>query len=151
MENKKVLNTVARVYKGLNFKSTLEMDTYKALEREGLNPEYERYRFILQDTKAFKVPIFMPYKDRKQHKDVWGQYPYKILSIKYTPDFVLKYNGTTFIIECKGYPNDRYSYQMRLFMNFLEEKMPDSVFLEVHNKRQLEKAIEIIKQWKENH
>ena len=149
MRNKRVVNATPKEYMGISFRSILERDTYKAMKEAGLEPEYERYRFILQDSKHFKVYQYIPYKDRKSHKDTWGLFPYKTLSIKYTPDFVVKRGKTLFIIECKGYQTEKYPYQKRLFMNYLEKNIPDSVFMEIHNKQQLDKAIELIITWKE--
>ena len=145
--NRKVKNATPRVYMGIHFRSNLEVETYKALKEAGLEPEYEKHRFILQDTKHFKVYQYIPFWDRKAHKDTWGLFPYKTLSIKYTPDFVIKRDDTVFIIECKGYQNDRYNYQKRLFMTYLEKNIPDSVFMEIHNAKQLKQAIEIITTW----
>ena len=151
MENRKIKNATTCECDGIYFKSYLEKKTYKALKDNGLKPEYEGYRFILQDSKKFSVPVYMPYYDKKEHKDVFGLYPYKVLSIKYTPDFVVKKDGIVFIIECKGFKDAGYPYRMKLFLEYLEKNLLDSVFMEIHNEKQLEKAIEIIKQWKENH
>lgn len=145
MENKKVLNANKHIYNGIVFKSKLEVTTYKALIESGFNPDYEKNTYILQESKLFPTPHYAPYKDRKLHKEVWGLNRYKIISLKYTPDFTFTIDGTLIVIEVKGYANDRYPYQKKLFFKWLEDHQTDSIFFEIHNQRQLKAAIEVIK------
>lgn len=146
MENKKVKNARKHHFDGIDFKSGLEVDTYKALLKEGLTPEYEKHTYVLQESRLFPTLHYAPYKDRKIHKEVWGLNKYKIISVKYKPDFVFTIRGKLIVIEVKGWSNDRYPYQKKLFFKWLEDNNPDSVFFEVHNKVQLKATIEIIKQ-----
>lgn len=145
MENKKVKNAQTHEYEGILFKSKLEMKTYIALSIEGFNPEYEKHTYHLQDSKLFPTPHYAPYKDRKIHKLVWGLNKYKIMGLKYTPDFTFNVGDKLIIIEVKGYSNDRYPYQKKLFFKWLEKNNPNSAFFEIHNEKQLKAAIEIIK------
>ena len=82
--------------------------------------------------------------------EVWGLNRYKIISLKYTPDFVFSIGDKLIVIEIKGYSNDRYPYQKKLFFKWLEDNHPDSAFFEIHNNKQLKAAIEIIKGFKQN-
>lgn len=150
MENKKVINATPHHYAGIDFKSGLEVNAYKALIQEGFSPEYERHTYVLQETKLFPTLHYAPYKDRKLHKEVWGLNRYKIISLKYTPDFVFSIGDKLIVIEVKGYSNDRYPYQKKLFFRWLEDNHPDSAFFEIHNNKQLKAAIEIIKGFKQN-
>lgn len=145
MENKKVKNATKCEYNGIKFKSNLEKDTYIELLKEGFNPEYEKHTYVLQDSKLFPTLHYAPYRDRKLHKNVWGLNKYKIISVKYKPDFVFDKDGMLVVIEVKGYSNDRYPYQKKLFFKWLEDNNPHSAFFEIHNKKQLKAAIEIIK------
>ena len=145
VENKKVKNAHDRWYNGIHFKSDLEVATYKELEKEGFNPEYEKHTYILQKSKLFPTQHYAPFKDRKLHKQVWGLNKYKIISVKYKPDFVFTINGKLIIVEVKGYANDRYPYQKKLFFRWLEEHNPNSAFFEIHNQKQLKAAIDVIK------
>jgi hypothetical protein len=149
MENKKVRNATECWYDGIHFKSNLERDSYKALVAAGLNPEYEKHTYVLQGTKLFPTLHYAPFKDRKLHKDVWGLNKYKIIRIKYTPDFELNIDGLLVIIEVKGKANDRYMYQKKLFFRWLEDNNPNSAFFEIHNKEQLKEAVDIIKKFSE--
>ncbi len=137
-------------YNGIHFKSTLEKISYIAFTEAGFNPEYEKQTYVLQKTKLFPTLHYAPFKDRKLHQEVWGLNKYKIISIKYTPDFEFTVNGKLIIIEVKGKANDRYSYQKKLLFRYLEEHHPDSAFFEVHNQKQLKAAIEVIKNIKTN-
>jgi hypothetical protein len=148
VENKKVRGAKTHVYDGITFKSGLEVEAYKAFTENGFNPEYEKHTYVLQDTKLFPTLHYAPFKDRKLHKDVWGLNKYKVISIKYTPDFEFIINDILVIVEVKGKANDRYPYQKKLFFKWLEDNRPNSAFFEIHNKKQLLQAIEIINQLK---
>lgn len=143
-ENKKVKNATRCEYNGITFKSTLEMDVYKLFEAAGIELSYEPVTYTLRDSKYCGIKHYAPYRDRRSHKMVWGVYPYKILSIKYTPDFITNVNGRCIVIECKGFCTERYTYQKKLFLEFMESNYPEGLFFEVHTLRQAKKALEII-------
>lgn len=149
MENKKVKNATSCEYNGIQFKSRLEMKTYIILNEKGFNPQYEAQTFSLWEGRKFAIPCYDLHKDRKLKRAVWGSNPYKTISIKYTPDFILSVkdssdNERMIIIECKGMQNDVYPYKKKLFLDYLEKNHPDSIFFEVHTQKQLKSAIEII-------
>lgn len=153
MENKKVKNASECYYAGIHFKSNFERDCYKVLQSEGLNPKYEPQTFHVWSGKSLSVPCYDVHSDRKLKKKVWGINSYKPVDIKYTPDFILHINNSQgaeimVVIEAKGYPNDRYAYIKKLFRTYLENNHPDSMFFEVHNKKQLKSAISIINELK---
>ena len=145
MENKKVKHAEEHVYEDIRFKSKLEVDIYKALSAEGFNPEYEKHTIHLTEGSKSPIPIYDLYNDRKMKKKVWGLNRYMVRGLKYTPDFVFKVGNTTIYVEGKGFANDRYPYQKKLFLKWLEKNNPDSVFFEIHNQKHLKSAIEIIK------
>ena len=145
VENKKVKGAREHWYEGIKFKSQIEVDAYKAFVAAGFNPEYEKHTYILQKSKLFPTQHYAPFKDRKLHKLVWGLNKYKIISLKYTPDFVFYIGEKLIVVEVKGYANDRYPYQKKLFFKYLEDHYPNSAFFEIHNQKQLKAAIEIIK------
>lgn len=149
VENKKVKGAREHWYEGIKFKSQIEVDAYKAFVAAGFNPEYEKHTYILQKTKLFPTQHYAPFKDRKLHKEVWGLNKYKIISLKYTPDFVFYIGEKLIVVEIKGYANDRYPYQKKLFFKYLEDHYPNSAFFEIHNQKQLKAAIEIIKKFAE--
>ena len=145
MENKKVINATECSYDGIDFKSKLEVACYIALKEAGFEPEYEKHTYKVSETKLYPTPNYTVYRDRKLHKDVWGRNPYKVLGVRFTPDFVFTIGDKTIIVEAKGYSNETYSYRKKLFFKWLEDNCPNSAFFEVHNKKQLKAAIEVIK------
>ena len=149
VENKKVRNATECWYNGIHFRSKLERASYIAFTEAGFNPEYEKRTYVLQKSKLFPTQHYAPFKDRKLHKLVWGLNRYKVISIKYTPDFEFDVNGTLVIIEVKGKENDRYPYQKKLFFKYLEDHYPNSAFFEIHNQKQLKAAIDVIKKFTE--
>lgn len=150
MDNKKVKNASPCIYNGIQFKSKLEVESYKILLSEGFKPEYEQYTFQLWEGKKYSIPCYDMHKDRKSHKNVWGLNSYKPVSIRYKPDFVFFIDTgedikTMVVLELKGFPNDRYIYVKKMFLRYLEDNVPQSMFFEVHNQKQLNEAIKIIK------
>lgn len=148
--NKKIKNAKVCIYEGIRFKSDLEVESYKILKAEGFRPEYEQYSFHLWKGKKFSIPCYDMHKDRKSHRNVWGINSYKPVDIRYKPDFVFFIQQdfdirTMIVIECKGYANDRWPYVKKLFLRYLEDNVPESIFFEVHNQKQLKQAIEVIK------
>jgi hypothetical protein len=149
VENKKVKNAHECIVDGIKFKSDLEGTVYSMLKWEGYNPEYEKNTFYVWRGKKFLTPCYDPHKDRKLGKVVWGINTYKPQDIKYKPDFVFTVDDMLIVVEVKGYSNDRYPYQKKLFFRWLEDNNPNSAFFEIHNKKQLKEAIDIIKKFSE--
>jgi hypothetical protein len=150
MENKKVKNATRCEYADIHFKSILEMKTYMRLESEHFTPQYETKTFHLQENKKVAIPYYDIHVDRKLKKKIWGKNPYKLRAIKYTPDIILYITDSSqavrmVIIECKGKPNDVYPYKKKLFLRHLDTYYPSSLFFEIHNLKQLQNAITIIK------
>lgn len=150
MENKKVRNARKHVYDGIEFNSGLEVTAYKTLVSEGFNPRYEPCTFSVLEGKKFSIPCYDTHYDRKLSKEVWGLHTYKVQDIKYTPDYIFHITDTNgvermIIMEVKGFPNERYGYVKKMFLTHLEKYYPDSMFFEVHTQRQLNQAIEVIK------
>ena len=71
----------------------------------------------------------------------------KVRDITYTPDFIILYNGTMFIIEAKGIENDTFPLKKKLFRRLLESMEMPCVYFEVRTKRELLEAIKIIKSY----
>ena len=150
MENKKIKGATGHHYDGIDFESGLEVDTYKALKEAGLKFGYNRHTYHVFEVGRPKAPCYDVFKDRKLKQTVWALNKYKPTDIKYTPDFTLAIkdgSGTIreIFIESKGYPNDRYAYVKKMFRVYLDKHFPNGMFFEVHNKRQIRMAIEIIK------
>lgn len=143
--NKKVKNATPLKYDDIQFKSKLEVKAYQLFKESGFSPEYEKHTYEVWKGRKFNVPCYDCHNDRKQHKDVWSLNEYKTQSIKYTPDFTFMSGNTFIVVEIKGFANDRYPYVKKLFRSWLEDNIPQSIFLEIHNKKQLVAAVDIIK------
>ncbi len=140
-ENKKILNASPLEYDGISFKSKLEKMAYQTLKENHLPVEYEPKKFIIWE--GFKPTVPFYNKDAKTR--MLKQETKKLISISYTPDFVLNYNGYLVILELKGMENDIYPLKKKMFRKWLEENEPHSIYFEIYTKKQLLQAIEIIK------
>lgn len=139
--NKKVLNAKPLTYKGIKFKSHLEVLVYTELVKEGFKPQYEPKTYVLWE--GFKPTV--PFYDVDKETKLLKLNDKKIIDIRYTPDFRFEYKGTTIYIEAKGKENDVYYIKKKLFRNYLERNEKKSMYFEVHTKKQLLQAINIIK------
>lgn len=142
--NKKIKNATPLEFNGIKFKSKLEVMAYKTLIEHGFTVFYEPNTFVLWRGFKPKVLFYSP----KNTELVLNSK--KIIDIKYTPDFVVQCNGTNIYIEMKGMQNDTYYLKNKLFRAYLENKHScgeDCMYFEIHNKRQLLQAIQIIKDY----
>lgn len=139
-ENKKIKNATPLDYNGVHFRSTIEVTIYKALVEAGLSPSYETKTFVLMEGFKPSTPFYIRDKRSKELE----LNTKKIIDWKYTPDIIVEYNGWTYYIEVKGMQNDVYRYKRKMFLKLLESK--DKVmFFEIYSKKEILKAIEIIK------
>ena len=137
--NKKVRNAVSCVYKGIKFRSKLELFTYKQLEEAGIKALYEKKKFVLMEGFHFSNRCVEPHKS-KGYVDM----TVKIRDITYTPDFVDPKGK--WIIEVKGFANDIFPLKWKLFKHHLKENGYDYTLFLPKNQGQVLKTIEIIKE-----
>lgn len=140
--NKKIKNATVNTYNTIEFKSKLESRAYQLFTEAGLNPKYEVEKLVLME--GFKPTI--PFYTRNKAKQLVNN-DKKIINITYTPDFLIEYNGYKFYIEMKGFINDSYPLKKKLFRKLIESKT-NIVFFELYTVRDINKAIEIIKSYK---
>lgn len=160
MSNKKIKNANSTKINELLFKSRLELRVYKLLSTMGFNVQYEPYTFTLWEGFKPLTPFYDQETNRQRvdrlKEDKSGskslqliQKNEKIMSIKYTPDFYLEYNGVYIYIEAKGYENDVFYIKKKLFRQLLDDKLKNngemSMYFEVHTIKQLLQAVEIFK------
>ena len=137
-KNKKIKNATPLDYKGIHFKSTLEVSIFKALEENNLEPHYEEYTYELISGWKPKIAFYRKSK--------------KIISIKYTPDIHFIWKNYMVFIEVKGRENDVYYLKKKLFRRFLENTYNESntgflpIYAEIKSKRELLELLEILKQ-----
>ena len=133
--NKKVKNATPTIYKGVKYRSKLEVSFARYFEIEKIKAEYEPFRLTL-------LPSFR-YNGES------------IRAIHYTPDFIIDYCGRKFIIEVKGFPNDAYKIKKKYILKYLLDNHSIYTFYEAKTLTALKKILQEIKEvetWKkENH
>lgn len=140
--NKKVKNATPLEYKGIKFKSKLEVMIYKTLSENGFKVYYEPTKYVIWYGFKPTIPFYTKDKNTGLLKLDAG----KIRNITYTPDFITSYGKKVIIIEAKGFQNDVYSYKRKLFRQYLEDANDgDNLYFEIYSKKQLLQAIDIIK------
>lgn len=123
MENKKIKNAKKCSIDGIDFKSRLELYTYKRLKEEGLNFSYE--------AKTWTIIEKFEYLGEK------------IRAVTITPDFVNL--DKKIIIEVKGYATDIYKLRLKVFKKHLGMNRDEYTIYHVKNQKQVEDVILDIK------
>ena len=138
-QNKKVRNATAKVYKGIKFRSKLELFTYRNLEDAGIDALYEKKKYVLQEGFRYSATVYEPHKTK-------GYIPTttKIRDITYTPDFVDPHGR--WIIEVKGFANDVFPIKWKMFKNYLMQQDDPPVLFLPRNQKQVLETIELIKE-----
>jgi hypothetical protein len=137
--NKKVRNATSKVYKGIKFRSKLELFTYKKLEEAKVKCLYEKKKYVLQEGFHYSQQCYEPHKTKGYVDNT-----YKVRDITYTPDFVDP-NGK-WIIEVKGFANDVFPVKWKMFKNHLMQLEDPPVLYLPKNQGQVLKTIELIKE-----
>ena len=162
MTNKKIRNATKSNSNSIEFKSKLEKSVYDTLLQLGFNPQYEPTTFTLWEGFTPITPYYD--KETQKHREkrlsegnskdthiILVKKESKIVGIRYTPDFYLKYNDLNVYIEAKGIENDVFYIKKKMFIKYLDnlylEKGEKSIYFEVYTKKQLLQAIEIIKSY----
>ena len=141
-------------YNGIQFKSQLEVMTYKTLMQEGLNPEYEKHPYLIWEGFIPTIPFYtkntLKRKDKRctplsrntmmAHKPVNG--------IVYMPDFYFEYEGKKVLIEVKGFETEIFKMKFKMFRKYLEEQPDKDAYIiwEIHTKKQLLECINNLRQ-----
>ena len=158
--NKKIRNATIVKSNKITFKSMLEKMCYNTLIEQGFNPQYEPKQITLWD--GF-TPI-TPYYDeesknhllkRREQGDKTPrklvQKNSKIIGIRYTCDFYIKYRDLDIWIEAKSIENDVFYIKKKMFLKYLDNLYnttgQKSMYFEVHSKKQLLQMIEIVKEY----
>ena len=138
-QNKKVRNATAKVYKGIKFRSKLELFTSSKLEDAGIDALYEKKKYVLQEGFRYSATVYEPHKTK-------GYIPTttKIRDITYTPDFVDPHGR--WIIEVKGFANDVFPIKWKMFKNYLMQQDDPPVLFLPRNQKQVLETIELIKE-----
>lgn len=131
-------------FKGVDYKSPLEMKMAMLLTQAELDFEYEPENFHVME--GFNFPFDCYERQSNGKGEFKNRGLKKILPTKYTPDFI----GDGFIIETKGYANEAFPLRWKLFKKLLtdsEQYTPEN--LTVYKPQTLaecEETINLIKQ-----
>ena len=106
---------------GLHFRSKLELYTYEAFMKAGIPVKYEPKHFIL-------LPKF----------SYLGE---KVRPITYLPDFIGKYKGKSFVVECKGLLGESFPLRAKLFKHYLQRHRSKMRYYIVRNHKQVDDLI----------
>jgi len=134
----KVKNAKKSTYKGLDFKSNLELHCYKKLETAKIEVKYEEETFTIFPATIYPQACYEGTSKKLYNKGS------KIRPITYTPDFVDPKGK--FIIETKGYANESFPLRWKLFKKHLKDNNHHYVLFMPRNKKQVDEVVELIKQ-----
>ena len=123
---------------GIKFASGLEKHMYIALRKAKIQTKYEGQTYeIFQG-------CHMPNECYERCANGKGEFKNrgdkKILTIKYTPDFI----GHDYIIECKGRANESFPMRWKMFKRYVAENLPNITLYKPQNQKECEKVVEII-------
>lgn len=125
---------------GIEFRSKLEAFCYRKLKEAGIPNEYENHKYTLVE--GFHYPN-SSYEN--SGKAGWAdKQKNKVRAITYTPDFVCP--NENWIIECKGFANDRFPLKWKMFKQLLMERDNPPVLFVPRNQKQCLEVVEVIKE-----
>lgn len=131
-------NARSKEVDGIKFRSLLEAFCYQKLKEAGINSDYEKKKFVLFEGLHYSNSRYEDngktgYNDKKEHK---------VRDITYTPDFVDPKGK--WIIECKGYANERFPLKWKMFLKLLMDQGDPPVLFVPRNQKQVLETVEKI-------
>lgn len=124
---------------GIKFASGLEAYMYRALKKAKIKAQYEKRSFELQSSFEFKNSSYERQSNGKG--DMVDRGNKKVLAIKYTPDF----EGTNFVIECKGRANESFPIRWKLFKKHIADNYPNMRLYKPQRQSECDDVINLIK------
>ena len=137
----KVRNATPKKYYGIEFKSKLELYTYKKLKEAGIKSYYEKFTFPLVEKFEYNGRSMELFK-RGGVKTFDWQRPH-IRGMTYTPDFVNMKDK--WVIECKGHPNNLFPVKWKLFKQYMNEHHPGFTLYMPRNQKHIDFVVKHIK------
>jgi hypothetical protein len=125
-------NVSKKIVDGIQFRSNLEIHCYRALKTAGIPADYEKHKYVLMEGFHYSN-IRLEDNGKSGYRD---KQTYKVRDITYTPDFVDP-NGK-WVIECKGFANERFPLKWKMFMDTLMKTTnPPALFVPRTQKQNL--------------
>ncbi len=137
----KVRNAQRLKYYGIQFKSKLELYTYKKLKEANLKFSYEKETFTLIDKFDYEGRSMELFKRHGVKTFDW-QRPH-VRGMTYTPDFTSMRNN--WIIECKGHPNDAFPIKWKMFKQYMNNTHPGFTLYMPRNHKHVDIVVQHIK------
>lgn len=137
----------SKIYKGVKYKSNLEVFAAKAFDEAGLEFVYEKYKYVLQE--KFTCDNFIV--DHKESKDKltgkknksYEEIGQNVMAITYTPDFVN--HNYRVIVETKGFKKADFVLKYKMFKKYMLDNGMDYDYYMPSTNAEVLKTIEIIK------
>ena len=124
---------------GIKFASGLEAYMYRALKKAKIKAQYEKRTFELIPSFEFNNSSYERQSNGKG--DMVNRGNKKVLAIKYTPDF----EGTNFVIECKGRANESFPIRWKLFKKHVADNYPNMRLYKPQKQSECDDVINLIK------
>lgn len=124
---------------GIKFASGLEAYMYRALKKAKIKAQYEKRSFELIPSFEFNNSSYERQSNGKG--DMVNRGNKKVLAIKYTPDF----EGTNFVIECKGRANESFPIRWKLFKKHIADNYPNMRLYKPQRQSECDDVINLIK------
>ena len=124
---------------GIKFASGLEAYMYKALKKAKIKADYEKRTFEIFEGFDFTNESYERQANGKGSMVNRGNK--KVLAIKYTPDF----EGTNFVIECKGRANESFPIRWKLFKKHIADNYPNMRLYKPQRQSECDDVINLIK------
>ena len=123
---------------GIKFASGLEAYMYRALKKAKIKAQYEKRTFELIPSFEFNNSSYERQSNGKG--DMVDRGNKKVLAIKYTPDF----EGTNFIIECKGRANESFPIRWKLFKKHIAKNYPNMRLFKPQKQNECDEVVNLI-------
>lgn len=124
MENKKIKNATPTIYKGVQYRSKLEVRFAMMLDAEKIPFAYEEETWVVLDKQTYMGKT--------------------IRCVTYTPDFII---GNV-VVEVKGFRNDVFPLKRKLIIKFINENRPGTFFFEAKTVADMRMVVDFIKRLK---
>lgn len=125
-------------YKGVDYKSGLEMYMAKVLTDHKIPFEYESVKYDLQPKFKFDNKCYERLANGKGEFINRGEKI--VLPITYTPDFI----GEGFIIETKGYANESFPMKWKFFKNLIQNEKSGVVLYKPQTQKECDETVKLI-------
>ena len=126
-------------FRGVNYKSGLELKMAKLLYEANIKFQYEPTTFHLME--GFKFTTSSYERQTNGKGEFMDRGNKKILPIKYTPDFI----GDNFVIETKGHANESFPLRWKMFKDYMMKNDVDVLLFKPQSHKECEQVIQILK------